>query len=29
MDTLRNPFGTKAPPPPPPTPPVSVDRDQQ
>ena len=29
MDTLRNPFGKKAPPPPPPTPPVSVDRDQQ
>ncbi len=29
MDTLRNPFGKKAPPPLPPTPPVSGDRDQQ
>ena len=29
MDTLRNPFGRKAPPPPPPTPPVSGDREQQ
>ncbi len=29
MDTLRNPFGKKAPPPPPATPPVSADRDAQ
>ncbi|WP_183099759.1 hypothetical protein [Nocardioides pelophilus] len=29
MDTLRNPFGKKAPPPPPPTPAVSVDREAQ
>ncbi|KAA1415483.1 hypothetical protein F0U44_21100 [Nocardioides humilatus] len=29
LDTLRNPFGRKAPPPPPPRPPVSADRDQQ
>jgi hypothetical protein len=29
MNTLRNPFGKKAPPPPPPRPPVSGDRDAQ